>query len=168
MAEEKLDDVEVVEEGGKSKKMIIIIAAVVILLAAGGAFMFLGGDDEAEGDATEEEVEVVVAKQTPIYISLEKPLIIRFKEQSKGAIRYLRVEIEVMARDQAIIDSFTLHQPAVRHELSLLLLSQKYDILNSPEGTDVLQEQILTSINTLLSSHESEPLEAVYADYLMQ
>jgi len=170
MAEEKLDDVEVVDgtEGGKSKKMIIIIAVVVLALLGGAAAMFLGGDDAKEEDDSAEVEEVATAKQPPIFISMEKPLIVRFKKQSNGAVRYIRVNFEVMARDQAIIDSFTLHQPAIKHDLLLLLLSQKYDILNSPDGNDVLQDQALETINTILSSNESGPLEAVYTDYLMQ
>ena len=159
---EKQDDVEVVEEasGGQSKKMIIIIAVVVLALIGGGAAMFLGGD---EPTAEESEEAVAPVKQSPIYFSIEKPLIVNFKEQSKGAVRYLSVKLKVMARDQATIDAFTLHTPAIQHELLMLLLGQKYDELSTTAGTKSLQQQTLVTINEVLKAEEHEgELEAVY------
>ena len=161
---EKIDDVEVVDEdasGGKSKKKIIIIAVAALALIGGGAAMFLGGGDEAT-DEESEEVEAVV-KQAAIYFSIEKPLIVNFKQQSKDAVRYLSVKLKVMARDQATIDAFQLHTPAIQHELLMLLLGQKYDELNTTAGTKVLQQQTLTTINEVLKAEEHEgEIEAVY------
>jgi len=160
---EKQDDVEVVEEasGGKSKKMIIIIAVVALALIGGGAAMFLGGGDEPIAEETEEAAAPV--KQSPIYFSVEKPLIVNFKEQSKGAVRYLSVKLKVMARDQATIDAFNLHTPAIQHELLMLLLGQKYDELSTTTGTKALQQQTLATINEVLKAEEHDgELEAVY------
>jgi len=156
---EKIDDVEVVEEvsGGISKKMIIIIAAVAIALIGGGAAMLLGGGDEVSND------EASPVKQSPIYFSIEKPLIVNFKEQSDGAVRYLSVKLKVMARDQTTIDTFNLHTPAIQHELLMLLLGQKYDELSTTAGTKALQQQTLATINEVLKAEEHEgKIEAVY------
>jgi len=160
---EKKDDVEVTDEaGGKSKKMIIIIAVVVLALIGGGAAMFLGGSDEPAEDAVEAEAAAPV-KQSPIYFTVEKPLVVNFKDQSKGAVRYLQVKLKVMARDQATIDAFTLHTPAIQHELLMLFLGQKYDELSTTAGTKALRQQTLTTINEVLKAeqHQGE-LEAVY------
>jgi len=164
---EKKDDVEVVDEasGGKSKKMIIIIAVVALALIGGGAALFLGGGDEA---SEEEVVDATPVKQAPIYHSVEKPLIINFKEQSNKAVSYLRFNIEVMARDQATIDAFKLHLPAIKHDVLLLLLGQKYDTLKLPDAGDKLQEETLTIVNNILTSHESGNVEAVYTDLFMK
>jgi len=161
MAEIK-DDVDVVEEGsGKSKKMIIIIAVVVLALIGGGAAMFLGGGDEVSEEEAAEAAAPV--KQAAIYFSVEKPLIVNFQAQSNGAVRYLSVKLKVMARDQATIDAFTLHSPAVQHELLMLFLGQKYDELNTTAGTKALQQQTLSTINEVLKAEEHEgELEAVY------
>ncbi|NOQ93328.1 MAG: flagellar basal body protein FliL [Methylophaga sp.] len=160
---EKNDDVEIIDEGGgKSKKMIIIIAVAVLALIGGGAVMFLGGDAPSEEDAAEAEAAVPV-KQAPIYISVEKPLVVNFKEQSKGAVRYLQVKLKVMARYQATIDAFTLHTPAIQHELLMLLLGQNYDDLSTTTGTKALQQKTRSLINEVLKAekHTGE-IEAVY------
>ena len=107
--------------------------------------------------------DVTPVKQTPIYFSVEKPLIVNFQKQSNGAARYLSLKLKVMARDQATIDAFTLHTPAIQHELLMLLLGQNYDELNTTAGTKALQKQTLSTINGVLKAEEHQgELEAVY------
>ena len=162
---ETQDDIEVGEaSGSKSKLLIIIIAVLVLALTGVGAMMFLGGEDKA---AVENEAAVTV-KQTPIYYTLEKPLIVNFGEQSQGAVRYLSVKLKVMARDQLVIDAFTLNEPAIQHELLMLLLGQKYDELSTQEGTKALQQQTLITINEVLKAEKtSGELESVYFTSLL-
>jgi flagellar FliL protein len=159
---ETQDDIDATEDsGGKSKKMIIIIAVVVLALIGGGAAMFLGGDEDV---ATDEAAEAAApVKQAAIYFAVEKPLVVNFKDQSQGAVRYLQVKLKVMARDQATIDAFNLHTPAIQHELLMLLLGQKYDVLSTTVGTKALRQQTLATINKVLKAedHKGE-LEAVY------
>lgn len=158
---EKIDDVEIIDEGGgKSKKMMIIIAVIVLALIGGGAALFLGGDEPSEEEVAEDAVPV---KQTPIYVSVEKPLVVNFKDQSKGAVRYLQVKLKVMARDQTTIDAFTLHTPAIQHELLMLLLGQNYDDLSTTAGTKALQQKSRSIINEVLKAEKhSGEIEAVY------
>jgi len=164
---EKQDDIEVVASGGKSKLMIIIIAVVVLLLAGVGVMMFLGGDDEP---ASEDVAAVATVKQTPIYFAIDKPLIVNFSDQSKDAVRYLSVKLKIMSRDQAVIDAFELHQPAIQHELLLLLFGQQYDVLMTTEGTKELQKQTLITINEVLKAEKTTgEIESVYfTSFLMQ
>lgn len=163
---ETQDDIEITEESGSKSKLLIIIIAVLILILAGvGAMMFLGGDDKP---AVEDESVAVAVKQTPIYYTLEKPLIVNFGEQSQGAVRYLSVKLKVMARDQLVIDAFTLNEPAIQHELLMLLLGQKYDELNTAEGTKALQQKTLATINEVLKAEKtSGELESVYFTSLL-
>ncbi|PHS26608.1 MAG: flagellar basal body protein FliL [Methylophaga sp.] len=163
---EKIDDVDLSEEGGggKSKKMIIIIAVVVVVLAlagAGGWFLMAGGDNEAaEGEEAEE---VAPVKQTPIYATVEKAFVVNFADQSNDEVRYLQIKLKVMARDQVVIDAFTLNTPAIQHELLMLFFDQKYDALNTAEGKNTLKKQSLSTINNVLKAEQTEgELEAVY------
>jgi flagellar protein FliL len=162
---ETQDDIEIIDARGKKSKLVIIIIAVLVLVLVGvGAMMFLGGDDKP---AVKDEA-VVSVKQTPIYYSIEKPLIVNFSEQSKGAVRYLSVKLKVMARDQVVIDAFKLNEPAIQHELLMLLLGQKYDDLNTPEGTKALQQQTLATINEVLKAEKTPgELESVYFTSLL-
>jgi flagellar FliL protein len=163
---ETQDDIEIIEEGdNKSKLLLIIIAVLVLALAGVSAMMLLGvGKPAVEG----EESAAVAVKQTPIYYTLEKPLIVNFGEQSQAAVRYLSVKLKVMARDQQVIDAFTLNEPAIQHELLMLLLGQKYDELNTTEGTKTLQEKTLATINEVLKAEKtSGELESVYITSLL-
>lgn len=160
---EKIDDIEVTEEGGgKSKKLIIIIAVVVLALAGGGAWFFMGGSgDDADAEETEEAAAPV--KQTPIYATVEKAFVVNFADQSNDEVRYLQIKLKVMARDQVVIDAFQLHTPAIQHQLLMLFFGQKYDVLNSSEGKKALKEQTLSIINEVLKAEQTEgELEAVY------
>ena len=159
---EKIDDIEVTEDGGgKSKKMLIIIAVVALALIGGGAWFFLGGSDETEAEETEEATALV--KQAPIYATVEKAFVVNFADQSNDEVRYLQIKLKVMARDQAVIDAFQLHTPAIQHELLMLFFGQKYDVLNTSEGKKTLKEQTLSMINEVLKAEQTEgELEAVY------
>ena len=176
---ETQDYIEVTEAGGKSKKLLIIIVAVVVLALAGaGAMMFLGGDEEAssddaqtsEGAADNDAAAATTGKQPPIYFAIEKPLVVNFSVQSRDAVRYLSVKLKVMARDQTVIDAFTLNQPAIQHELLLLLFNQQYDALNTTEGTKELQKQTLITINEVLKAEKSSgEIKSVYfTSFLME
>jgi flagellar FliL protein len=158
MAETK-DDIEINEEGGKSKKMLIIIVAAVLLLGGGAAFFLMGGEEPA----SEEAVEAKPVKQAAIYHSIEKPLVVNFKKQSGGKVKYMQVKLKVMARDQTVIDDFKLHLPAIQHELLMLLFSQNYDAMNTKEGTRALRKEALTLINGILKAEGQENgLKSVY------
>lgn len=170
--EEQKDDIDVVEEkGNKSKLLIIIVGVLVIALIGVGAMMFLGDDEKAPEPVESSGEAAPVVKQPPIYHAVETPFVVNFAEQSNGAVRYLQVKLKVMARSQAVIDAFKLHDPAIQHELLLLFYGQNYDELNTSAGTKALQLATLTTINEVLSSDPAVEgqLEAVYfASLIMQ
>ena len=163
--EEQKDDIDVVEEKkDKSKLMIIIIAVLVVALIGVGAMMFLGGGDKASDTEETSGEAAPLVKQAPIYHAVETPFVVNFATQSNGAVRYLQVKLKVMARSQAVIDAFKLHDPAIQHELLLLFYGQNYDELNTSAGTKALQIASLATINEVLSSDSAldGQLEAVY------
>ncbi|MDF1589407.1 MAG: flagellar basal body-associated FliL family protein [Gammaproteobacteria bacterium] len=167
MAETK-DDIEVAEKSGGNPKLLIIIIAVLVLALIGVGAMFLMGDNNAEPENETTET-VAKPKAAPIYSSVEAPFIVNFSKQSNGAVRYLQVKLKVMARDQGVIDSFSLNLPAIQHELLLLLYDQNFDELNTV-GTKALQEKVLAKINEILKTQGTNgQLEAVYfTSFLMQ
>lgn len=161
MAEDKKDDIDVNEESaGKSKLLIIVIAVLALAVIGMGVMMFMSGNKQAT-EATTEPAEPV--KLTPIYHAVETPFIVNFSDQSKGEVRYLQIKLKVMARSQEAIDAFQLHQPAIQHELLMLFYGQKYDELNTNEGTKALQQATLDKINEVLKADPLQgELEAVY------
>jgi flagellar FliL protein len=168
---EKKDDIEVVEEKtNKTTKLLVIIIAVLLLAVVGlGVFMLMGnGDTDSSADA---EATTSSVKLPPVYFAIEDPFIVNFSEQSNGAVRYIQIKMKVMARSQAVIDSVKAHLPAIQHELLMLFYSQKYDVLQTSEGSQALQQASLATINQILKSETSleDELEAVYfTSFIMQ
>lgn len=168
MAEQK-DDIEVAEDkSAKTTKLLMVIIAVLLLaVVALGVFMFMGNDDASDNDTASESL----TKQAPIYFSINDPFIVNFSEQSQNQVRYLQVKMKVMARNQTVIDAVKQNLPAIQHELLLLLYSQKYDDLQSSEGTQALQQACLETINRIIKSESSleDELKAVYfTSFIMQ
>lgn len=162
---EKQDDIKVTQKnGGKSKLLIIIIVVLVLALVGVAAMIFLGSSDKSSA----ENVAALTTKQAPIYYTLNDPLIVNFSDQSQGAVRYLSVKLKVMARDQRVIDAFALNTPAIQNELLMLFLGQKYDVINTLEGTKALQQQTLVTINEVLKAERTPgELESVYFTSLL-
>lgn len=166
MAEQK-DDIDVAEPANnKTTKLLIGLIALLLLAVIGLGVFMLMGNGEADPAADESS-----AKQPPIYYSIDDPFIVNFSEQSDGQVRYMQVKMKVMARSQAVIDNVKVHLPAIQHELLMLLYSQKYDDLQTSEGSQALQQACLETINRILKSETSleDELEAVYfTSFIMQ
>jgi flagellar FliL protein len=168
MAEQEDFEIDAEGKGGSKKKLIIIIAIVLLLLIGGGAaayFMGLFSSDEAEGDATEEVEEVL---KPAIYQSFDAPLVANFEQRTP--IKFLQIDIEVMARDQEIIDAFKLHRPMIRNNLLLLMARQDYREISSPEGKEKLRQEITDEINKVMTERGSEQgIEQVFfTKFVMQ
>lgn len=166
MAEQK-DDIDVAEPANnKTIKLLIGLIALLLLAVIGLGVFMLMGNGEADPAADESS-----AKQPPIYYSIDDPFIVNFSEQSDEQVRYMQVKMKVMARSQAVIDNVKVHLPAIQHELLMLLYSQKYDDLQTSEGSQALQQACLETINRILKSETSleDELEAVYfTSFIMQ
>lgn len=163
MAEQQ-DDIEVVNNNKRKNKLLLIIVIVLLISVLGLTAVIFMKDNHA----TDHQAEM--AKQAPIYYTVESPFIVNFSEQSDGAVRYLQIKMKVMARNQNAIDAFSLHLPAIQHDLLGLFYSQNYDDLQT-NGTQALQQTTLDGINTLLLDETGleNGLEAVYfTSFLMQ
>lgn len=143
-----MNDTAAPESKGGSKKLIIIIAAVVVLLLGGGAaafFLLAGSDEEAETVAAE----AGPALPAPaLYLPLDPAFLANFNVD--GRVRYLQVSMAVMTRDQAVIDALTLHMPAVRNRIVMLLSGADFRALQSEEGRQQLQTDALAAVQEVL------------------
>lgn len=172
------DELELdVNQGGGKKKLIIIVAVLVLLLGAGGAgawfFLFAGDSKKGEGqehagEASTEKQELVV--KPAIYMDMAPPFIVNFGPGSK--VRYLQVEMQIMARQQAALDAVTQHMPVIRNNLLVLLSSQTYDELKSREGKEKLRAMMLEEMQKVIdeeSHKQAGGIEAIYfTGFIMQ
>ncbi len=152
---------EAAKGGGMMKKLMIGIGALA--LVGGGVFAgmtFLGGDEPEEGEEIAEEAEV--AKSPPLYTSLHPPFVVNFKD-SEGASHFMQVTMEVMARDQTVINAVREHTPVIRNALILLYSSAVYDEVTTREGKHKMLADGLAEIQGVMVEQIGEPgVEAVY------
>ena len=149
-----------------NKKILIAVIAVLVLGGGGaGAFFFLQGGEEvaAEGEAEPKEEPLA----DPIYLGLSPAFLVNFDHN--GTIRYLQIELQVMARDQDIIDKVEANMPAVRNKVILLLSAQNYDAVSTVEGKEQLRQDVLAAVNESLQLTEGDALEdAFFTNFVVQ
>ncbi|MGB5261466.1 MAG: flagellar basal body-associated FliL family protein [Gammaproteobacteria bacterium] len=158
-----------------NKLVIIGVAAVVVLALAGGAaFYFIGGSaDEGmlEGEAVTGEgsgTTEVANLDPPIYHGLDPDFVIAF--QNPKNVRFVKASIEVMVRDEDVIEALKLHMPAVRDAIIMLFSAKTEDELMLPADKEKFRAEILQTIrNTLEQLTGSPGVEAVYfSNFVMQ
>lgn len=166
----KLEGQEGEEEqsGGGKKKLIIIIAIVLIVLLAGGgaaAFFLLGGEEE---EVTDEEVVVEEPELAAVYVKLKPEFVISFQVGTRQ--RYVQASIEIMTRQQSIVDALELHEPMVRNEVINIVSRQEFAKLRTAEGRVALQNALKSAITEMMEREAgSDGVEAVlFTNFVMQ
>lgn len=159
------------KEGGKGggKKMIMLVLMALLLGGGGvgGTLYFMGMLGGGGGDAEQAE-EAANLSPDPIYFAFPEPFTVNF-ETPKG-VRFLQVGIELVSFDQAAIDALNTHMPVINNNIILILSSQPYDTLISPEGKQQIRENILKDVQGVLEKYHGEPGvdEVYFTSFVMQ
>jgi len=171
----KLEGGEGEEEKPKSKKklIIIILLVVLILAAAGGAaaFFLLGGEEEGEGEEAAEEEVAEVVEEPPIpaqYVVLKPEFVVSFQVGTRQ--RFVQASIEVMTRQQSIVDAMELHSPMIRNEVIRIISAQDFNALRTADGRVALQEELKTAMVKIMEREAgSDDVAAVlFTNFVMQ
>ncbi|MCH9695717.1 MAG: flagellar basal body-associated FliL family protein [Gammaproteobacteria bacterium] len=162
MAEEATEtDTAEAAAGGGMKKMIMIGGALALI--GGGVFAgmtFMGGDEPQEGDEVAEAA--AVSEAPALYQSLHPPLVVNFKDNA-GDSHFMQVTMEVMSRDQEVINAVREHTPVIRNALILLYSGAIYDEVTTRDGKQQMLADGLAEIQTIMTERIGEPgVEAVY------
>lgn len=147
---------------GGMKKMLIIGIGALALVGAGvfAGMTLLGGDEPEEEGAVAEESE---GPKTPaLYTSLHPPLVVNFKD-SAGDSHFMQITMEVMAREQSVINAVREHTPVIRNALILLYSGAIYDEVTTLDGKKKMLADGLAEIQNVMTQQIGEPgVEAVY------
>lgn len=113
----------------------------------------LMAEDEAEEKKPEEEA-------AQIHYYQVKPSLVA-NLLSGG--RYIRCDIQLMTRDETLLEALALHDAAIRHTMLLLLSDQDGAKIKSPAGKEGLRKQALKQINQLLKEQTGkEAVESLF------
>ena len=168
MAEEVIQADEAQAAGGKGKLIVIAVGAVVLLAA--GIFagpmvqnMLAGEESAGEEQAAAAESESVVAKGADaIYQGIHPPLLINFVDE-RGKARFLQISLELLTRDEDVVEAIKTHTPVIRNNLILLYGDIGYADVSSQAGKRRMLELALQEINDILEEQMGKRgVEAVY------
>jgi len=164
MAEEANEQEVEQEQGGGMMKKVMLGVAGLVLLGAGvfAGMTFMGDDEPAEAEVAEESKEK--APDPAIYQSLHPPLVVNFKD-SLGDSHFMQITMEVMARDQGIINSVREHTPAIRNALILHYSGAVYEEVTTRDGKEKMLADGLDQIRKVVGEQTGEDgaeIEAVY------
>ena len=144
----------------KSKKKLLVLVGVgllALLLSVGGVLFFvLSGDDspEAEEAATTEPAQP--AREMAIYQPLTPAFVVNYTHE--GRRRYMQVSVVLMGRDATGMAALSNHMPLLRNELVLLLGSEEFASLLTPEGKETLRERATLAVKSLLEREIGNPV----------
>ena len=161
MAEEEIQE-EGEKKGGMGK--MLMFGGIGVLLVVVGIFvgpMVLQGDAPADGAEGEEAV-AEVSNKPPIYQTLHPPMVINFKDEV-GDAHFMQITMEVMSRDQDVINLVRDHTPAIRNELILLYGQSIYEEIVTREGKEQMLADGLAEIQRVILENTGETgVEALY------
>ena len=169
MADEDQENEGEIEAGGEKSgggmtKMIMLGGIAVVLLGigvfAGPAIMNIISPPEVEEDA--EAAEEGPSRDPALYTSLHPPLVVNFKD-AMGNSHFMQITLEVMARDQNLINSVRDHTPAIRNSLILLFSGAVYEEVTTRAGKEQMLADGLAEIQQVIDETTGETgVEAVY------
>lgn len=150
-----------VEAGKKSLisklKLPLIIVAVLVVLGVATMVVLpklTSSKEKQEGAATtessEKSGEASAEKQGPSALFPLDPFIINLRDPSGK--RYLKIRVELELSGKELEAQITERMPQIKDGLLILLSSKSYEDIESVEGKLRLRQEIVSRINSLLSS----------------
>jgi flagellar protein FliL len=149
------------KSGGGAKRALIAGGAVILVVL--GVFAGPAVRNMASGPAAEVQPSGAAAPATDaLYTSLHPPLVVNFRD-SLGESHYMQLTMEVMARDQKVIDAVKNHAAVLRNALILLYANVDYDKINTRAGKEKMLADGLAEIQKVMKQQFGTPgVEAVY------
>lgn len=107
-------------------------------------------------------------KPAPLYLALEPAFVVNFLDNEN--LRFLQIEVQVMAFDQGELDVLTASGPVVRDALVTLFSDQAYEVVSTRQGKERLREQALAELRRIVRERTGKDgPEAVYfTSFVMQ
>jgi len=84
----------------------------------------------------------------PIYLALEPALVASIDDTE--SIRFVQINVEVMARKQATLDAVVAHTPVIRNNLLMLLGRKEISELTKSEGKEAFRREALDEVQSIL------------------
>ncbi len=158
--------------------IIIFLVSILVAGATVGALYYAGlfdskqqketaadkkskGKDGGDEDVEAEEGEEIEQKKTAIYVPIESTFVVNFEGASK--VRFLQLTVELMTRDETVVESLNTHMPVIRNNLTLLFSSYTFEGVNTVEGKQQLRAAALAEVQKIMEEETGSPVvDALY------
>jgi len=166
-------------KGGALKIIIIVLLSLLVIGGSVAATLYFagvfpaaeeasGGDEEAKSSSKSKKDKKSKENDPAIYFTFEKPFVVNFID--KNQIRYLQINVEVMSRDQDVIDSIGVHLPKIKNNFLVLFSDLDFDMITNAAGKQKLRDLALEELRKILKDEEgNDDVEALYfTGFVMQ
>ena len=173
---EEAAEIEAPEKKSKVMLILIIVIVILVLLVAGfGAYLIASsGSDSAPAPAP-----VPVAVTAPAAAGVAPPVAFAPKnilppkfETMRPAftanfidgdeVRYIQVSIDIMARNDEVLDKVKENTPIIRHQFNKILSKQDATILTQ-EAKDIMEAELLDAVKMIIHNTNKKTPENVEA-----
>lgn len=89
------------------------------------------------------------------YHQIQPPFVVNFPVGNR--VRFLQVELSVLAREQEALDVVIAHMPLIRNNLLIILQRQNVQELLTDAGKESLQQQLTTGIQEVVNQQLGRP-----------
>lgn len=168
MADEETSETqEVPEESGGGLVKKLMMGTVTLALIGGGIFagpavMNMISPPAAEEADEDGEALAAEPRKSALYVNLHPPLVVNIKD-SLGDTHFMQITMEVMARDQELLNSVREHAAVIRNNLILLYGTASYDEVTTRAGKEKLLADGLAEIKAvMLQQVGDDNVEALY------
>jgi flagellar FliL protein len=118
--------------------------------------------DESVAEVADVVEPVTVSGKAPLYTSLHPPLVVNF-DDATGATHFMQVTMDVMARDQDVINAVREHMPVIRNNLILLYGNSIYEEVTTRSGKEKMLADGLSEVQKVMKAQIGKTgVEAVY------
>ena len=147
-------------KGGKGK--LIMIGGIAVVMLAVGIFAGPAVMNMISPPPEEEAAEPEPTDGPALYTSLHPPIVVNFRD-AVGDPHYMQITMEVMARDQNVINSVREHTAAIRNGLILLYSNAVYEEVTTLDGKEKMLADGLAKVQEVMEETTGETgVEAVY------
>ena len=153
-----------------SKKVLIIIIIIFLLVVGimGAGFFVLWSKVSSTAPPLEKESEKIEdVKSDKTRIGAVYPLdtfIVNLADQ--GGARYLRVTMNLEIKDETLAEELEKRLPQIRDNILMIIPTRKFEDINSIGGKNALRDEIITSLNDILS--EGSITNLYFTEFVIQ
>jgi len=145
----------------KSVTLSLLLSTLLVLPFSGS---YAADDEGGSGYSPKYKQFEPPAENIPKYFSMDKN-VVNLRNTKKA--KFLAVDFKFMSYYPQLVEVEMEHlRPILKNDIDRLLRNQSYDNLSTPDGPDVLREEILKVGRAILEDHKLYPdlLEDVYLD----